>query len=68
MRVKYIMMLNRCDCCHGKKTVVALGNIKKTCAKCAGVGYVKIETKVADDVKVKRARARFVEVVEKVEE
>ena len=67
MRVKYIMMLNRCDCCHGKKTVVALGNIKKTCAKCAGVGYVKIETKVADDVKVKRkyTKSEFVNQKEK---
>ena len=50
------MILNRCDSCCGKKTVVGLGNIKKTCAKCAGVGYVKIETKVADDVKVKRKK------------
>ena len=53
------MILNRCDCCCGKKTVVGLGNIKKTCTKCVGVGYVKIDTKVADDVKAKRKKGEW---------
>jgi DnaJ-class molecular chaperone len=50
------MILNRCDSCCGKKTIVAPGNFVKECPKCAGIGYVKIDTKVADDVKVKRKK------------
>ena len=49
-------MLNRCDGCCGKKTIVAPGNFVKECPKYAGVGYVKIDTKVADDVNVKRKK------------
>ena len=48
------MMLNRCGSCHGKKTIVAPGNFVKECPKCAGIGYVKVETKIADDVKKRK--------------
>lgn len=28
-----------CDSCQGKKKLLALGNIMKTCTYCGGVGY-----------------------------
>ena len=52
-------MLNRCDSCCGKKTIVAPGNFVKECPKCSGIGYVKVDNKVADDVKVKRTRSKL---------
>jgi hypothetical protein len=35
------MSFDRCSTCKGQKTVLGLGNIRKTCAVCKGVGYVK---------------------------
>ncbi len=38
----------RCDSCHGKKTVIGLGNIVKDCPACKGVGYVNFEPAKVD--------------------
>ncbi len=33
-------MVNRCECCLGRKTLVGLGNMVVKCSFCKGVGYV----------------------------
>ena len=35
------MAFERCPCCVGKKTIVALGGMIKDCKECNGVGHVK---------------------------
>lgn len=53
------MALTRCDCCHGRKTLIGLGNIIKSCARCLGFGYVKIGEvveKLSETVKQSRKR------------
>jgi len=35
------MAYDRCPCCNGKKTVVALGGMIKECKECNGVGHVQ---------------------------
>lgn len=35
------MPLVRCDCCHGRKKLLQLGNIVKDCQNCNGLGYVE---------------------------
>jgi hypothetical protein len=34
------MTVSRCSVCRGKKTVLGLGGLVKTCIGCKGVGYV----------------------------
>ena len=46
------MTTTRCETCVGKKTILGLGGLVKSCPKCNGVGHVKIE----DNVKHKDRR------------
>ena len=53
-------MVIRCECCAGRKKIVALGGIVKDCGNCKGVGYVASiapdKTVVAPVIRVKRGR------------
>jgi len=35
----------RCLSCLGRKTLLSLGNMQKTCPYCFGLGYIKEENK-----------------------
>ncbi len=54
------MAIDRCECCLGRKKIVALGGIVKDCINCKGVGYVAsqaLDSAVTTPVvRVKRAR------------
>lgn len=49
-----VSMLVRCDVCTGRKTVIGLGNIPKSCPGCAGKG-VKLCNDVANAARVIKA-------------
>ena len=36
-------MHKRCSSCMGKKEIVGLGNMRKKCTACDGVGYVSVD-------------------------
>ena len=38
----------KCNTCHGKKKIMVLGGMKKTCPNCNGAGWVDIEETKGD--------------------
>lgn len=42
-------MITRCPKCTGKKIIMGLGSMIKTCPECDGVGHVKVTDKVEKD-------------------
>jgi len=47
------MIITRCPCCMGKRTIMGMGCLIKECPQCDGVGH--IEAKKSDDkIEVKR--------------
>lgn len=48
-------MLSRCSVCHGKKQIVALGNMLKDCLVCKGIGWLKLDEVIAESAKVDEA-------------
>lgn len=54
---------DRCPGCEGRKTVIGMGFIAKTCVECDGVGWVsKIdEPHVEPEFKPKKIRTKSVE-------
>lgn len=44
-------MIERCNRCAGKKTIIKLGNIIGTCPDCKGVGHVKSKLQVEEETK-----------------
>ena len=49
------MAVVRCKSCEGRKSMVGLGGMKKTCDVCKGIGHVKADVPGVDVV-VKRKR------------
>ena len=35
-------MIQRCETCMGKKTIIGLGCLIKDCPSCKGVGHIKV--------------------------
>jgi hypothetical protein len=60
------MKIARCLSCLGRKTIVALGNMQKTCPHCLGVGYLEQPDKVAQETMDKPKRTRKKKIVEPV--
>ncbi len=48
----------KCMPCHGLGKIVGLGNIKKDCHHCLGVGYIGEKEEVAEEVKEKKPKGR----------
>ena len=42
----------RCECCNGKKTILALGGLIKKCRECSGVGHIStaVEKELTDEI------------------
>jgi hypothetical protein len=62
-------MNSRCLSCFGRKTLLSLGNMQKTCPYCFGLGYIKEEnkelvTELAEVMKPKRRRKKIEPVLQ----
>ncbi|MGL6123767.1 MAG: hypothetical protein ACRC1W_12285 [Shewanella sp.] len=62
----------RCECCGGKKNMLALGGLIKKCLVCKGVGHVSIKEVASDAIVesesvVKRVKAQKKKVIKVVD-
>ena len=51
-------MLKRCECCGGKKTIIGLGMIVKSCPVCLGIGY-NHEDEIKTDEKIDKLSKKY---------
>lgn len=42
----------RCSACQGTKTILALGNLRKVCDNCKGVGFIQHQPQTEHDKKL----------------
>lgn len=36
--------IERCECCKGRKKILSLGGLEKSCTECAGIGWHEKKT------------------------